>query len=547
MTILLFIFLLFCGELSAMEPSTISVSVSAKSTSKPLHHYWSMGVGAGRVNEGLRASWQEQLSKGHQECGFRYVRMHDVFNDDMFICFPRQDGSISYNWQYVNDVYDHMLDIGVRPFVELAFFPSCLAAKNSMTQFWYRAHVSVDSTKFSAWHDLIRSFTLHLVERYGIEEVRQWYFEVWNEPNLTGTGAFLQGTKSDYFRLYKEAALAVKSVDSLLRVGGPATSNFIADHRHDGEVLNNLKSRFYPDEIINQQQWYGVWITDFLTYCEREGLPVDFVSTHTYPTDYALDPESGRGRGSVRYVHSLRDDLSWLRKAIANSSYPNAEIHITEWNTSPNSRDPMHDLLPPAAYIVKTMLDCHGMAESVMYWTFTDIFEEKGGGSSPFHGGFGTMTFQGWEKPSFHAYRMLHQLGDELLYYSDPIAVSRDSHTRSITAIAFNYPDEFLQKVPSESDKLSYMQASPKEIEINLTDIPADTRFLIETLDETHGNVIRSYEQIGSPSTLTRQQEEWLYQQSVGTHRQIVQSNAKGSLLIHQTLAPWTVMLIKEL
>lgn len=537
---------LFLHSPAVWPADNTTVKVSAQSQSTPLPHYWSLGVGAGRANEGLRASWQKQLAMAHRECGFRYVRMHDIFNDDMFVAFPQGNGSIKCNWQYVDDVYDAMLDMGVRPFVELAFFPSCLAAKDSKTQFWYRAHVSVDSTRFEAWHTLIRDFAAHLVGRYGVEEVRQWYFEVWNEPNLTGTGGFLHGTRSDYFRLYREAALALKEVDEGLRVGGPATSNFIADHRHDGEILDQQRSRFYPPETINQQQWKGVWIEDFLDYCAKEKLPVDFVSTHTYPTDYALDPESGRGRGAVRYVHSLRDDLTWLRRTISQSQYPKAEVHITEWSTSPNSRDRMHDNLPPAAYIVKTMLDCRGLAESVMYWTFTDIFEEKGGAQSPFHGGFGMMTFQGWKKPSYHAFRMLHALGDEQLYYKDPVIVSRNSNGGQITALAFNYPDEYIQKVPDMGDIKNHMDASSKHIDICIEQLPPHSTFIIETLDATHGNAMRAFMEIGSPDAPTREQSVWMQEQSEGTQKEEIKADARGRLRIQCTLLPWTLVLIKQ-
>lgn len=517
-----------------------------KSQSQPLLHYWSVGVGAGRVNEGLRASWQEQLDTVKRECGFRYVRMHDVFNDDMFTCFPQRNGSIKYNWQYVDDVYDRMLDKGVRPFVELAFFPSCLAANESKLQFWYRGHVSVDTTKYAQWHDLVRAFTQHIVDRYGVDEVRQWYFEVWNEPNLTGTGGFFHGTRSQYFRLYKEAALAVKSVDKLLRVGGPATSNYIADHRHDSEILDHSKSRFYPSEIINQQEWRGVWIEDFLAYCEKEGLPVDFVSTHAYPTDYALDPESGRGRGAVRYVHSLRDDLTWLRKVIAQSCYPEAEVHITEWSTSPNSRDRMHDLLPPAAYVVKTMLDCQGLAESVMYWTFTDIFEEKGGGDEIFHGGFGLFNFQGIKKPAYHAYRMLNKLGDEQLHYKDPFIVTRNSESGKLVMLAFNYPIEYESHVPAAGDADKYMNTSSKELDVKIKGLKPNTCFQVEILDNTHGNVYAAWLEMGRPHSPNREQTRALKGASEALKKERMVADRRGVLTIHKELSPWSIMLICE-
>lgn len=523
--------------------------IDVKGSGEELVHHWSVGTCAGRANEGLRTSWVEQLQRVHDECGFQYLRMHGLFDDDMCVYFEDRNGNPIYNWQYIDEVYDRMLAIGVRPFVELSFFPELIAKENSLRQMWYRNCISFDAAKLPKWKALVQAFTQHVVDRYGLEEVKQWYFEVWNEPNLNMTpkAGFFEGTKSDYFALYKASAEAVKAVSTELRVGGPATSNFIADHRHDGEVLDNKKSMFYPQDKINKQQWKGIWIEEFLAYCAKEKLPVDFISTHAYPTDYALDPVSGRGKDAVRYVHSLHDDLSWLRKTIAESRYPKAEIHITEWSTSPSSRDNMHDNLPPAAYIVKGNLDNIGMANSVMYWTFTDIFEEKGGGQRPFHGGFGMITFQGWFKPSFHAYRMLHQLGDRLLYYEDPLCVTSDSHSGKVTAIAFNYPDEYINRVPGGSNVKHYMNASSKKVTFRLEHLPANTVFAVETLDDTHGNAIRAYQQIGSPSAPTREQTAWMRLQSEATQKETVKADTDGVLTFERELAPWTVILIKQL
>lgn len=527
--------------------SAVSQTIDVKKQAEPFTHFWSVGVGAGRANEGLRAGWLEHLKEVKQHCGFQYVRMHGIFHDDMFVYFQNSDGSVVYNWQYVDDLYDRMLELGVKPFIELAFFPKAMAALETKTQFWWKANVSVDRNNFGKWHDLVKAFTQHLVDRYGIDEVLTWYFEVWNEPNLTGTGAFFHGTKSDYFRLYKEAANAVKSVDGRLRIGGPATSNFIADKRHDSEVMDNKKSVFYSQDVINKQEWKGVWIEDFIAYCEKEQLPVDFISTHPYPTDYALDPETGRGKDAIRYVHSLKDDINWLRRQLAKSKYPNAEIHLTEWSTSPNSRDRMHDILPPAAYVIKTNLDCIGLAHSLMYWTFTDVFEEKGGGESIFYGGFGMLNFQGLVKPSFHAYRMLNQLKDEKVYYTDPLFVSRSSQTGKVTALAFNYPAEYEEKVPSVRNFDNYMEASAKKIETTFTNLSPGALFEIETLDKNNGNIYDAYQQMGAPHSPTREEIAVLKQKAWATVKETVRANADGVLTIKCELAPWSCMLIREL
>ena len=508
-----------------------------------LDHYWSVGTCAGRANEGLRTSWVEQLRLSKQQCGFQYLRMHGLFDDDMCVYFEK-NGKAVYSWQYIDEVYDRMLQIGVRPFVELSFFPKGIAADNSKLQMWYQNRVTPDRSRYPKWHNLIKAFCQHVVDRYGLDEVSQWYFEVWNEPNLDF--GFFDGTKSDYFELYKTTAEAIKSVSPRLRVGGPATSNFIADNRHDGERTDNSKSIFYSQEEINKQQWKAVWMEEFLAYCAKEQLPVDFITCHAYPTDYALDPVTKKGKDAIRYVHSLRDDLNWLRKTIAASKYPQAEIHITEWSTSPSSRDRMHDLLPPAAYIVKAMLECQHLANSVMYWTFTDIFEEKGGGEDIFHGGFGMINFQGIVKPSFHAYRMLNQLGDEQLYNSDPLVVSRNSKDGHITAIAYNYPEEFEQAVPASRNAGSYMKATSKKLSLRLRGLKPGATFTIETLDKDHGNAYDAWEQMGRPHSPTREQTEQLRRAGWNTLEETIVADGKGRLTIERTLQPWTVMLISE-
>jgi xylan 1,4-beta-xylosidase len=235
-----------------------NIAIDVKSEGVQIEHFWSKCVGAGRANEALRAGWLEQLALVEENCGFEYVRFHGLFHDDMFPVLDIK-GKTVYNWQYIDDVFDRMLDLNVRPFVELAFLPKQIAAENSKTVFWWKANITPGEGYSEKWHDLVKAFTQHVVDRYGIDEVLNWYFEVWNEPNLYPL--FWDGTKSQYFELYKQSALAVRSVDNRLKVGGPATSNFVPDTRFDGEIEDReaAKEVFTVDDI-NSLQWHGVWI-----------------------------------------------------------------------------------------------------------------------------------------------------------------------------------------------------------------------------------------------------------------------------------------------
>lgn len=522
------------------------ITVSAKSISKPLKHFWSFCVGAGRANEGLRANWQEHLKLVVKECGFKYLRFHGLFHDDMFV-YRIIDGEEVYNWQYIDELFDRMLDIGIRPFVEFGFCPKDMAS-GERTQFWWKANVSPPKD-YSKWSELVTRTITHWTKRYGLEEVKKWYFEVWNEPNLR---AFWDGTKSEYFKLYKVTVNAVKSIEPSLRVGGPATSNFVPDDRFAGETEDLSKHMTFKDKNVDMVQWKAVWVEDFLGFCEKEKLPVDFISTHPYPTDFAIDMH-GKYRGFSRNVNATRKDLQWLRNLIDKSAYPKAEIHLTEWNSSPSPRDCSHDYLPAAAFVAKVNIESSGLVDSLSYWTFTDVFEESGAGSSIFHGGFGLVNFQGIVKPTFHAYRFLNLLGDEELARGDGYIITRKSEDGKISVLVYNYPeDEVPQSVPISpfpnrniAEEIQ-SKGSARNIEIEICDLNPGTRFLIETVDEEHGFAIKKWKEMGQPEPPTREQIVELRRVAMETKKDYIWVNTEGKLILKIKILPWSIISIRE-
>jgi xylan 1,4-beta-xylosidase len=281
-------------------------------------------VGAGRACEGLRAAWQEQLKTVVAKCGFRYLRFHGLFHDDMFV-YRETNGRAIYNFQYVDELFDKMLEIGIRPFVEFGFCPGDLATEKG-TVFWWKGHGS-PPRDYLIWGELIRRTVLHWISRYGADEVRTWYFEVWNEPNLW---PFFHGTKSQYFELYKVTAQAVKGVDARLRVGGPATSNFVPDARFDGEKEDISFHRLFRESAdVDALEWRPVWVEKFLLFCQRENLPVDFVSVHPYPTDWALD-DLGQTVKTTRGVGATPRDLALLRNLVDASPFALLDPRLAE-------------------------------------------------------------------------------------------------------------------------------------------------------------------------------------------------------------------------
>ncbi|MFI3169321.1 MAG: xylann 1,4-beta-xylosidase [Faecalibacterium sp.] len=511
-----------------------------------LPHFWSKCVGAGRAGEGLRADWQKQLKKSVEECGFSYLRFHGLLTDDMGIVHRRADGSIGYQFAYVDNLFDAMLEIGIRPFVEFGFMPKVMASGEA-SQFWWNANITPPA-KMEEWYDLIYTLIAHWQERYGKEETQQWYYEIWNEADLSG---FWTGTKSDYFALYKTAVTAIKSVDPALKVGGPATSNFVPDARFDGEREDVSKHITHTVEDLDSLNWRAVWVEDFLAFCAKEGLPVDFVSTHPYPTDFALDGQS-KMKGRSRKKGAVKDDLIWLKNVIANSAYPHAETHLTEWSSSPSSRDCAHDFLPAANYIVKSNLDCTGLTDSLSYWVFTDIFEEAGPGPIAFHGGFGMQTLHGIAKPSHHAYRMLNALGEVEICRGEEYLVSKTSDGGA-AILMYNYAEEEPLTVPmsvypdTSVAVATQSQGADSEITLALSGLAPNAVLTLEIMDETHGTAVTEWLAMGAPDNLTRAQEKTLKEIADTLRTQEFTADANGALQANITLPRWGVALLKTI
>jgi xylan 1,4-beta-xylosidase len=342
-------------------------------------------IGAGRANEGLRADWQQQLAMVKKECDFKYIRMHGLLTDDMAVYREDNKGNPEYNYQYIDVLYDFLLSIKIKPFVELGFMPSALASGKE-TIFWWKGNVTPPKD-YKKWEDLIRNLTQHFTERYGADEVKTWYFEVWNEPNLSP--GFWTGTQEEYFKLYDYTARAIKSVNTAYKVGGPATAG-------------------------------AAWVPETIEFCTKNNVPLDFISTHTYGVKQGFLDEFGTS-GTVlnKEKSSISGDIINSRKQILSSTKPNLELHYTEWSSSYTPADPIHDSYHSAAYILQKLKQVGNAANSMSYWVFTDIFEEPGPRFTPFHGGFGLLNTQGIKKPAYFAYSFLNKLGETELQNTD--------------------------------------------------------------------------------------------------------------------------------
>ena len=420
-------------------------------TASPLAHFWEHTVGSDHATVALRADWQNQLRRGHDDLGFRYVRFHGLLSDDMGTLISHQKKPL-YSFFNADQICDFLLSIGMRPFVELSFMPSVLAS-GRRTVFHYRGNIT-PPRDYLRWATLVHKLVAHWVERYGVSEVRQWFFEVWNEPNLK---AFWTGTQADYFKLYRSTIHAIKRIDGALQVGGPATAA-------------------------------NGWIEDFLDYCENTRLPADFVSTHHYPTD-ALGEE---GDDTLTQLAKSRRSILREQAQDAKRRARGKPLYYTEWNSSSNPRDSLHDE-PYSAFAVKTIMEANGLVEGYSFWTFSDIFEENYFPSKPFHGGFGLLNLHGIPKPTYRAFELLHSLGNESLLVDglhDTVDAWVVRGVKKTTVLLTNHalPRHHLEK---------------QRVKIQLSNAPEPASAHVRQIDEDHANARRLWKEIGAPEYLS--------------------------------------------
>lgn len=467
--------------LSAAQERVIDVDV--RQVQGKLDRMYNLSIGAGRANEGLRADWQQQLADLKRDTGFRYIRFHGLLTDDMGVYKIDAQGKEQYNFQYIDSLFDYLLSIGIKPFVELGFMPSAMAS-GTKTIFWWKGNVT-PPRDYDQWGRLVKALTQHWTDRYGKQEVASWYFEVWNEPNLDG---FWAGTQDEYFKLYAHAARAVKSIDHSYRVGGPATAG-------------------------------AAWIPEMIAYADKNKVPLDFVSTHSYGVSQGFLDEFGT-TGTVLSTDDMAvaSDVLRNRKEIAASKMPKLELHYTEWSSSYTPADPTHDSYHQAAYILKKLKQSTGAVQSMSYWVFTDIFEEPGPRFEAFHGGFGLMNTQGIKKPAYFAYQFLNQLGATEVKNGDKDSYVTVDDKGNAQVLLWDYT----HTLPPETNNQQFFvkDLPPKakgQVKLAMRGLkPGAYTMTVSQVGYKQNDAFTGYIGMGSPKQLTRDQVKTLKAQATG-------------------------------
>ena len=435
---------------------TETIEVNPRAQSHPFPHYWERMFGSGRAILSLRDGYRQDLRRVKQATEFEYIRFHAIFDDEVGL-YDEVDGHPVYNFSYVDQIYDGLLENGVRPFVELSFMPRKLAAEPITQSFWYQPIVSPPKD-WVKWDDLISQFAQHLVDRYGIEEVSHWYFEVWNEPNLDFWAG--EPKQETYFQLYDATARALKTISPRLRVGGPATAQ-------------------------------AAWVDRFIAHAVEHQVPLDFVSTHVYGNDSAKDVFGTNE--SIPRTQMVCRAAQKVHDQVKASARPDLPIIWSEYNASYKNEPSVTDGVFMGPWLADTIRQCDGLVDILSYWTFSDVFEEQGVVKQPFYGGYGLIAEDGLPKPSYNVFKLLHRLGERRIALDSQSALVTRRADGTIVMAIWNLflPDQ---------------QGQPKDVTIVVKGLTSPHRVLVSRLDAAHGSLLRLYDSMARPAYPTPKQ-----------------------------------------
>lgn len=487
-------------EITVLETETYQINTSTHSSR--IRHTWKNLIGIGKAKEGLHADVQYQLKLVQECCPFKYLRFHGIFDDSMMVYSEDEKGRPKYNFKLVDALFDFLVSVRLKPFVEIGFMPSALAADPDSTIFYMSSYTSPPKS-LDKWCELVERFLRHCMNRYGKEEVESWKFEFWNEPELK---EFWTGTMEEYMELYARTYETVKSISTRLQIGAP------------GRIITDHEGKFYDK---------------FFAFCrERQCLP-DFIPLHFYPHERMNSTEQLEQFDVFTQLESFRklieefggvsQNPDFLKNRLANEQIlikkhrmSEVDLFLTEWNSTAYHRELTNDTLYKAAYIVKNIIDNLDCIEGFGYWVLSDNIEETAASPDLFHGGLGLIAQYGIPKAGMLAFELLAKLGNRLIERGDHYIIT--SGRGGFQVLTYNYchfDDLYALGDISFIDEVNryncFKDVKTVKLELELTGLPSGKyRMITRTIGRKHGSSYDRWVEMGAPKSLCPEEVEYL-------------------------------------
>ena len=512
---------------SAAQVRACRTSISAGESRGILRHSWRELTGVSSASALLLNDVQALLRRVQKDIGFRSIKFNGILSEDMHVYAENSDGEAVYSFAFVDKVFDFLLELGLRPFVQLGFMPEALARTHKRL-FGYLVSEPVSLEKWSA---LVSALIRHLQERYGREALRNWRFSVWHQPDTT-EAMYGFSTDAAFYAFYRETYLAVKRCDSSLSFGAPSTYYLL-------------------------QEGHENWYLSFWRWCRENNCLPDFFNFHYY--DLILDSnDSGQEAFGFTRSMTLRDSPDGFgrfitqvlseRKGLSAEDRP---IYLSEWNNTPSQQDLLNDTCFKSCYIVKGILEHYDQLDSFGYWSLTDWMGEAPQPKELFFGGLGLFTANGIPKASYYAFTLLRQLGDTLLGRGDGWFITQQGDSYQI--LLYNYRHfSHLYALGERFDMTftdRYTPFSPEQmldVHLSVRDVEDGAYMVTETiLNRSSGSAFDQWVAMGAVELTQKVELDTLAARSTPAINKYVVTSDNGTLRLDAMLDMLEVRLIR--
>lgn len=459
-----------------MESTTIEVNMETVQKRK-INNYWKRIMSLGKASEGLKGDVQRQIKEIKSEINFEYIKFYGLLENEMYLYNIDSKGNVFYNFDYLDRLIDSFLDMNLKPFINLSTVPKKYVNKDKSI---YLQNLNTNFyNDIGTWIDFVENLFSHFIERYGLNEVTKWYFEIWNNPD---NQEFWNQSEEDFFIFYKKTVLTIKNIHKDIKIGGPS--------------------------VFKGDSWK--WIKNFINYILKNKLELDFFSYHDYKFLVPIIEEQYFEK-YYKLDKILKDktsiELSYLK---LSKMLDKTEIIVSEWNLSVHHLDLIHDTCYMATFIIDTVLKNFNTVGAMVYWTFI----ENKINTKIFHGGLGLITCNNLKKAAYNAFLLLNKLGNECLSLGSNHIIT--SKNKSVQILLYNHVDynESYEKerLQEQAEIYNYFpQHKSKELRLKLENFePGKYTATKYYLNRKSGSVYDAWLRMGSPQKITEEIYELL-------------------------------------
>jgi xylan 1,4-beta-xylosidase len=507
-------------ESMVIPPAYCHGEIWLSAPTKPLHHTWRTVASIGQASDILLADVQDMLQRMQQDIGYEYLFFNGIFSDDMRVYTLDEKDQPVYNFAYVDKVFDFLLRIRLKPFLQFTYMPLALAKRPLRVLF---QHLVSEPKNYGLWYDLVATFMEHIIARYGIEEILTWKFSVWHQPD---TSARLYGFEKDedFFRFYQQTHHTVKQFHTNLCFGLPAT--------------------YYLNESDHSN-----WYLSLLKWCEKNDCRPDFISFVFYDMKRAQGRNQSRNTfGFVEAMtlnhksNGLKEFISNVKNDLANSGFEKLPVYVCEWNNTPSQQDLLNDTCYKSCYIAKNILENYDRLSGLSYWSITDLMTEAPLPDRLLFGGLGLFTTNGLPKASYYVLYLLRQLGDTFLAKGEGWFATRTG--KDIRIMAYHY--KHISKLYAQGERFDmtdtdrYTMFEPSEvldIQLQIHDMEDKEYSLTEYIvNRNAGSIYDAWSAMGSIDPQTELEKQCLQAKSAPSIHKSKVTAKDGTLSLHPQL-----------